>query len=472
MYNNALSRKFKIILCATLFFCIHNFPTTASAQSKKDESVSAQIEKLNQRIKELESLVKKGQEISHKKSMSDSLDNLALKKEVADVLRKKTEKASTRKTLRTREQNTNFPVSSTMNPGISVIGSFLGTGNNIDHLDRNYGIGLDATEFAFRAAVDPYATADFFVAVHKHKDPLVAFHDEDHDDLDEHDDHGLEEDGHEDLDPHGHGENPLEFELEEAFVTLLNMPFGTQVKAGKFRTKFGKLNETHPHAYNILDLPIMYQNFISRDGFIDQGVSVRWLLPHSAFFQELTFQVTDGPAGNASFARGDKNEFVYNAHLKNYFDLSDNLSLEAGLGMISGQNAEKSGSAQIWAGDITIKWKPLQRNRYKSFEWTTEFMQSRQNHGIESINSIGWFSHMRYQTQKRIFLGVMAEYSEFPEFNTYNQKAYSGIIQFLATEFQKFEFQGRYNKGNFFESFYDFSLRAVFVIGAHGAHQY
>jgi hypothetical protein len=45
-------------------------------------------------------------------------------------------------------------------------------------------------------------------------------------------------------------------------------------------------------------------------------------------------------------------------------------------------------------------------------------------------------------------------------------------VQFLASEFQKIELQYKYNDGNFFDSFSDLKLRAVFVIGAHGAHQY
>jgi len=69
-------------------------------------------------------------------------------------------------------------------------------------------------------------------------------------------------------------------------------------------------------------------------------------------------------------------------------------------------------------------------------------------------------------------LGGLFDYAEYPEFSNFNRKAYSGIVQFFATEFQKVEFQYRYNNGNFFDNFSEFKLRAVFVIGAHGAHAY
>ncbi|MFQ5627786.1 MAG: hypothetical protein ACE5I1_03420, partial [bacterium] len=341
-----------------------------------------------------------------------------------------------------------------MNPNISAIGTFLGTGSSLDPLERNYNIGLQEAEFSFKAIVDPYATADFFIAAGKHAEPILS--PGEHDEADG---------GHEE-------EGGLEFELEEVFVTLLHLPLNTQIKAGKFRPKFGKLNETHPHAYNIIDLPLMYQYFLGGEGFVDEGVSFRWLLPNPSFFQELTFQVLNGPGENLSFTRAENNKLLYMGHLRNFFDLSESTTLELGLLGATGPNNAEGDRTKMFAADLTIKWKPLQKNRYKSFEWTSEFLLSKKDELDEDITSIGLFSHLRYQVAKRWFIGGLAEYSEFPEFDQFNHKGYSGILQFYATEFQKFEIQGRYNDGNFFDNFFDVFVRAVFVIGAHGAHQY
>ncbi|MFQ5632800.1 MAG: hypothetical protein ACE5I1_28865, partial [bacterium] len=338
-----------------------------------------------------------------------------------------------------------------MNPNISAIGTFLGTGSSFDPLERNVNIGLQEAEFSFKAVVDPYATADFFIAAGKHAEPVLLPGD-----------NAAE----------GEEEGGLAFELEEVFVTLLHLPLNTQIKTGKFRTKFGKLNETHPHAYNIIDLPLMYQYFLGGEGFADEGVSFRWLLPNPSFFQELTFQVLNGPDENFSFTRAENNKLVYLGHLRNFFDLNENTTFELGLMGATGPNSAIGDRTKLFAADLTLKWKPLQKNNYKSFEWISEFILSNRNEADEEINSIGWFTHLRYQLKKRLFIGGMAEYSEFPAFDNFNHKAYSGILQYYATEFQKFEIQGRFNDGNFFDSFFDVFLRAVFVIGAHGAHQY
>ena len=426
--------------------------TVAFAQEKSDSnSDKEQIRQLQERVLELE---KKLSAISTPVSGFDAADSISASIQTglfnggpASMLQPVLQQQQSPAGLR---QST----SQGMNPNISVIGTFMGTRDGFSESERDINIGLDEAEFAFNAVVDPYARADFYIGAGKHSEPTIlpeALHDEEE---------------------HAHEAGAMSFELEEAYVTLLHLPLSTQLKAGKFRTKFGKLNETHPHAYNFLDMPLMYQYFFSTHGFVDEGISVRWLLPNSAFFQELTLQILNGPAENFSFTRAEKNRLLYLAHLKNYFDLNDNTSLEVGLLGATGPNDVTDYRSNIFAADVTLKWKPLQKNRYSSFEWSSEFLMSKRNEAGGEISSVGWFSNMRYQFAKRWFLGGLAEYSEFPEIDTMNHKAYSGILQFYATEFQKFEIQGRYNDGNYFDSFFDVMLRAVFVIGAHGAHQY
>lgn len=335
-----------------------------------------------------------------------------------------------------------------MNPNISVVGTVLGTANSVDGVDRNVDLIFQEGEFAFQAIVDPYARADFFVAFGRHLEPLVRPVPEEEEEA-----------------------RGLEAEIEEAYITLLSLPFHTQLKAGKFRSRFGKLNETHPHTYNFVDVPLLYQNFFGAEGLNDEGASLNWLTPNPAFFQELTIQVTSGPSENASFVRAESNRLLYLAHLKNFFEVNDNTTIELGVTGLSGANSIDGASTNMLGGDLTLKWKPLQQNRYKSFELMNEVLISKRN-GSEDVTSFAMYSFVRYQIARRWFIGGMYDYSEFPEFSDVNQWALSGIVQFLASEFQKVELQYKYNDGNFFDSFSEVKMRAVFVIGAHGAHQY
>lgn len=449
--------KFNIFRLLFLFTISSLTASFLYAQSDAKKSTDTQkIARLEKKIKELENKLSKIENSQNIKNIADSSNRHNAM--VNSTNGSASPIASFSPQTITQQQSSvglRQNRSQGMNPNISAIGTFLGTSSSFDPLERNVNIGLEEAEFAFNAVVDPYATANFYVAAGKHSDPILS----------------PVEGGGDGVGSEGEA-GGLAFELEEVYVTLLHLPLSTQIKAGKFRTKFGKLNETHPHAYNIIDLPLMYHYFLGGDGFVDEGVSFRWLLPNPSFFQELTFQILNGPDENFSFTRSEGNKLLYLGHLKNFFDLSESTTLELGILGATGPNNAQGDRTNLYAADLTLKWKPLQKNRYKSFEWTTEILLSKRDEVEQNISSLGWFSHLRYQVAKRLYVGGMAEYSEFPEFDEFNHKGYSGILQFYATEFQKFEIQGRYNNGNFFDSFFDVFLRAVFVIGAHGAHQY
>jgi hypothetical protein len=66
------------------------------------------------------------------------------------------------------------------------------------------------------------------------------------------------------------------------------------------------------------------------------------------------------------------NHLVYLGHLKNFWDLSENSTLELGLSGVTGPN-DSSLTTNIGAADLTFKWKPVQLNTYHSLTWQSEF---------------------------------------------------------------------------------------------------
>ncbi|NOY06520.1 MAG: hypothetical protein GXO82_07805 [Chlorobi bacterium] len=338
---------------------------------------------------------------------------------------------------------------SILNPRISAIGAFIGSVTEKDAASSVYDAGLSEAELAFQAYVDPYSKADFFIAFHRERqDPFFGPEFED----------GAES-----------GYHP---ELEEAYLTLLTLPFGLQVKAGQFRLAFGRINTFHLHALNYVDYPRMYVNFLGGEGLADRGIGVSWLIPNPLdFYQELSLGVTSGQVESSSFG-GGTNSVLLSAHLKNFFDLSDNSTLEVGLSTLHGSNDPQNHKTLIGAADITYKWKPLGKNLYRSFEWTAEVLVSSRNSPMKSVTSSGWYSFLRYQLSRRWFVAARYDYSEFPYDDARNEKAYSLIANFFATEFQKLEVQVQHGVPSGWKEFNRVLLRVVFVIGAHGAHNY
>lgn len=319
-------------------------------------------------------------------------------------------------------------------PDISVIGDFQTSyKNNTKH---NFDAGINEAELSLQSVVDPYARADFFFTVGK--DPATG---------------------------------KFMFDLEEGYLTTLSLPAHLQLKVGKFRSALGRINPVHPHALPFISLPTAYENYFG-EGINDEGASLSWLIPNSLFYQELVLQVTDGPIDNPSFSRSVGNTYFELAHLKNFFDLSSNSTLEFGLSGMTGENSFNLRS-NIGAFDLTFKWKPVQFNTYKSFTWQSEAYFSNANTSNDKVvNSFGMYSFINFQFSKRLFFTGMYSYSNKPFSASIYENSYSSTIGWYATEFQKIEIEGKTTSSNFENEQNQILLRWIFVIGTHGAHQY
>ena len=290
---------------------------------------------------------------------------------------------------------------------------------------------------AVQSVVDPYARADFFLSVAR--DATGKF--------------GLE--------------------LEEGYLTSLDLPAGLQLKAGKFRSTFGKINNIHPHALPFISMPNVYVHYLGDDGLNDEGLSLSWLIPNPLdFYQELTVEATRGPDDNPSFVRSDVDRFLYTAHLKNFWDLTDNATLELGLSGAGGQN-DLVFTTLLGGVDLTYKWKPLQYNTYQSLVLQAEaILSSKRLTETQTMKSLGMYALATYQVGQRWFLTGRFDYSSLPDNSSFIERAYSGALGWYATEFQKIEVEYKTSRSNAYPTMNQLLLRSVFVIGAHGAHAY
>ena len=206
---------------------------------------------------------------------------------------------------------------------------------------------------------------------------------------------------------------------------------------------------------------------------IDDAVSVSWLIPNPFdFYQEIELEVANGPAESPLFARPEASRYLYLAHLKNFWETDENTTLELGFTGMTGPNQDLR-TTLIGAADLTLKWKPLQFNRYKSLTWQSEFFLSR--YGMENGNSVrpwAMYSYLHWQVGERWFLTGRYDYTNLPQSADVVERGYSATLGWYATEFQKIELGGKLATGNVAADRTEWVLRWVFSIGAHGAHQY
>lgn len=191
-------------------------------------------------------------------------------------------------------------------------------------------------------------------------------------------------------------------ELEEAYFTTKKLPFRLQLKGGYFLTEFGRINPTHPHAWNWLDQPVIASRLFGPDGLRAAGARLSWLAPvpwYSAFFlgmqnaNNLTSflggeEESDGhghshgggPVGGwptVDRPTAKAKDFLYLARWENSWNLGQAVSTKLGFSGLYGPNSTgSSGQTWIYGADLVMKWRPAQNIRGWPFLiWESEVMQ-------------------------------------------------------------------------------------------------
>lgn len=173
-------------------------------------------------------------------------------------------------------------------------------------------------------------------------------------------------------------------ELEEAYLQTQQLPAGLQVRAGTYLTEFGRINPTHPHAWDWMDQPVVNTRFFGGDGMRGPGARVSWLAPTSQYGELfLGVQNANGetmpsflaneevydeqPIGGRLFQAREVrsfNDVVWSARAATSVDLADTTSLGLGASALFGPNAT-GGDADtvIWGVDFVLRWRPVKNER-------------------------------------------------------------------------------------------------------------
>jgi outer membrane murein-binding lipoprotein Lpp len=184
-------------------------------------------------------------------------------------------------------------------------------------------------------------------------------------------------------------EGESRFELEEAFATTRQLPFGLhevglQLELGHFLTEFGRINPQHPHAWDWMDLPVINARLFGEDGMRAPGARLGWMLP-VPWFSELHLGVQNAKGETMqSFLASDEAaeerpiagrpftepgvrspaDLAWLARWVNGVDLSDTISAQLGGSFVHGPNASGgSGETYLYGGDLVVKWRPLATDR-------------------------------------------------------------------------------------------------------------
>ncbi len=317
-----------------------------------------------------------------------------------------------------------------------------GTGLSDDRTQENHnGFSLQEAELQFSSDVDPYVRAIALLSIHQEV--------------------GTTEYG---IDP------------EEVFLETIALPRVT-VKAGKFRTAFGKHNQLHTHAFPFIDAPLIHQTLLGDEGLNEIGVSASALLPAS-WYSEFIVQAFSN--SNADLYNGPKSgQMAGLARFKNLWDLSESLTGELGVSGTTGKNSFDQTSSVLGA-DLTFKWRPSVGGKYQAWIWSTEYLSAHRKGFTDSTSGLsteklgGIATWMQYQFAQRWWIQARYEQMGLPREAEYViQRKQSAMLGFFPSEFSGLRLQyDRLAEGARLKPDHTVAFQYNISIGAHPAHAY
>jgi len=348
--------------------------------------------------------------------------------------------------------------SKALNPDVAVIGDFTGAAGNPASRPTP-ALEMHETEVSFQEVIDPYARADFFLTFGR-----------------------------------------TGVDLEEGYLTFTALPAGLQLRAGKMRAAFGRVNTMHNHILPWIDRPLVTQNLLGgEEGINDEGFSLSRILPApKGIFLEGTAQLYRGESEGV-FTSTKRSDLATVEHLRFYSDLNEATNLDLGASFARGRSPFGDGWNQLYGFDATLRWKPLQRSIYRSLTARTELVWGRTvtgGAGFEVpgtaqaiLDPFGYYASFDYQLRRRWFAGGRFDRSErgacLPTFPETTPPCYSTLagsllrdtggsvlLTYWPSEFSQIRTQLRrthYGEG---PTTNELLFQFIFSIGAHGAHPF
>ncbi|CAN5211875.1 TonB-dependent receptor [soil metagenome] len=306
--------------------------------------------------------------------------------------------------------------------------------------------------------------------------------------------------------------------VEEAFVRTQGLSNGLNLKAGRFLSAIGYLNNQHAHAWDFVDAPLAYQAFLGGQ-YKPDGLQMTWLAPTERFL-EIGLEAGSG----ASFPGNDRNRNGFGstavfAHVGD--DVGESASWRAGLSYLktgatdrrfadadssgAGVTNAFSGNSSTWIVDGIVKWAPGGNASQTSFKLQGEYFRRRENGtlsydtqaqsfgtstgGYASAQS-GWYLQAVYQFMPAWRTGLRYDklYSgttgiglvgngaltstDFASLASYNPSRSSLMLDYSPSEFSRVRLQLARDLSRPGVIDNQLFLQYIMSLGAHGAHTF
>lgn len=313
----------------------------------------------------------------------------------------------------------------------SAIPGFVPQGGINLPFNKNRGFNLNYAELALHSVVDPYFEA--FAILHLH---------------------------------------PENLEIGEAFVTTTSLPYGLRVKAGKFKSAFGRLNSKHQHSWNFDEQALIYKSLFGPDAISDPGIQLQWVAPTDTYIMAGV----EGLQGTNERSFGSNNGDLVVGYLKSSIDVGDNLSILGGVSIAHGKTAT-SQESNVYGAELTIR---EQLGSYSALTWQSEYLQRNKANDSQA----GLYTQLVYQYNNNYATGIRydvitkndTDLTAYTGIDTENLHKETIMIEYKPFPMSRLRLNYSYDSSKVIagkrQDINTVMLTLNIAAGAHGAHSY
>jgi len=286
----------------------------------------------------------------------------------------------------------------------------------------------------------------------------------------------------------------LNVSVAEANISLTALPYGTQLKMGEMRNRFGLLNEIHSHDRPFIDDPNVLVQFFGAEGLREAGFEATWV-PPLPFFIELLGGVFNGQ-NDVAFGRDQISNPLVTGRVRTFFDLDEWGAIQLGSSVAAGQTPQQK-SSTILGFDAKYKYTPPGWQR-AVFTLLGEYLLSFRDvvvtdpEGIDTTRyrgSQGFYiggelRPFNHGELSKWLVGFRYDRTQYPAASG-TEWAVGPFLSYYPSEFLRFRLGYKQTTRSQCCSYLDFQdnggsakqvseyfLQATFIMGAHPAHPF
>ena len=301
-------------------------------------------------------------------------------------------------------------------------------------------------------------------------------------------------------------------EVEEVNVETLALPTGFKLKAGRYLSGIGYLNQQHPHEWDFSDAPLAYKAFFGYR-LQNDGLQLRWVAPTDLFLEFGAEAANGGKFPGAERKANGAGLWTAFAHLGG--DIGDSSAWRVGLSHVRAQPRERgfeaengtgslvnnafSGRSQTWVADFIYKWAPNGNAKERYLKLQGEYLWRRESGelaynitdaGAETTSDArfrqsGGYLQAVYQFMPHWRVGVRGDWlrsgtaslgtlgsAELPILAAHNPTRQTAMVDWSPSEFSRLRLQLARDKSRSGEADNQLWLQYIMSLGAHGAHKF